>query len=134
MPKPTTELPATEVAPNPRSEKRTRRIFTRDYKLSILQQAQACQHGELGALLRREKLYSNQLSQWRRELEQGGLEALAKSAPGPKAQFTPEQKKIAALEKENARLKTLIAVKDNCIELQKKVLAIIEQLESGNVP
>jgi transposase-like protein len=134
MPKPTTELPATEVAPNPRSEKRTRRIFTRDYKLSILHQAQACQHGELGALLRREKLYSNQLSQWRRELEQGGLEALAKSAPGPKAQFTPEQKKIAALEKEISRLKQLIAVKDNCIELQKKVLAIIEQLESGNTP
>lgn len=134
MPKPTTHLPETEVAPNPASEKRSRRIFTREYKLSILQQAAACQHGELGALLRREKLYSNQLSQWRRELESGGVDALAKSAPGPSAKLTPEQKRIAALEKENAKLKKTIEMKDNCIELQKKVLAMIEQLEREDTP
>lgn len=129
MPKPTTQLPKTEVAPDPKAEKRTRRIFTREYKLSILQQAAACQHGELGALLRREKLYSNQLSQWRRDFEAGGADALAKSKPGPASKLTPEQKRIAALEKENARLKKTIEVKDNCIELQKKVLVMVEQLE-----
>ena len=129
MPKPTTHLPETEVAPDPKSEKRTRRIFTREYKLSILQQAAACQHGELGALLRREKLYSNQLSQWRREFEAGGAGALAKSAPGPASKLTPEQKRIVALEKQIAKLKKTIEVKDNCIDLQKKVLAMVEQLE-----
>ena len=129
MPKPTTHLPETEVAPDPKSEKRTRRIFTREYKLSILQQAAACQHGEVGALLRREKLYSNQLSQWRRELEAGGADALVKSTPGPASKLTPEQKRIAALEKENAKLRKTIEVKDNCIDLQKKVLAMVEQLE-----
>ena len=44
MPKHTTSLPKVEVAPDPKSEKRTRRVFTREYKLSILQQAVACQH------------------------------------------------------------------------------------------
>ena len=93
-----------EVSPNPQLEKRTRRIFTVDYKLSILQQADACQHGELGVLLRREKLYSNQLSQWRREFSEQGIEGLGKSQPGPKAHKTPEQKRIEQLEKEFPQL------------------------------
>ena len=59
--------PMTQILPNPKLEKRGRRSFTVEYKLSILQQAEACQHGELGPLLRREKLYSNQLDQWRRD-------------------------------------------------------------------
>ena len=118
-----------EVSPNPQLEKRTRRIFTVDYKLSILQQADACQHGELGVLLRREKLYSNQLSQWRREFSEQGVEGLGKSQPGPKAHKTPEQKRIEQLEKENARLRQQLVVKDSCIDLQKKVLALTEQAE-----
>jgi transposase len=84
MPKRATDILTTEVTPDPRSEKRTRRVFTRDYKLSILQQAEACQHGDLGVLLRREKLYSNQLSQWRREFKAGGAEALENLLPAPK--------------------------------------------------
>ena len=60
MPKPTTLLPETQVKPDPKSESRTRRTFTTEYKLSILNQANSCQRGELGELLRREKLYSNQ--------------------------------------------------------------------------
>ena len=67
MPKPATPADP-KVEPNPVLEKRSRRTFTTEYKLSIIQQADACQHGELGELLRREKLYSNQLQQWRREL------------------------------------------------------------------
>lgn len=52
MPKPITAV-ETKIMPDPKLEKRTRRIFTVEYKLSILQQADACKHGELGALLRR---------------------------------------------------------------------------------
>lgn len=59
MPKPIT-IVEPKVMPDPKLEKRTRRIFTVEYRLSIIQQADACKHGELGALLRREKLYSNQ--------------------------------------------------------------------------
>lgn len=133
MPKPTTLLPKTEVKSDPKLERRSRRTFSRDYKLSIIRQADACQHGEIGELLRREKLYSNQLSQWRHELATGGVDALLKSAPGPAAKLSPEQKRIAALEKENARLRKTIEVKNNCIDLQKKVLSMIEQLEQEDM-
>lgn len=126
MPKPDTQS-SQEVTPDPQLEKRTRRIFTADYKLSIVQQADACQHGESGVLLRREKLYSNQLAQWRREFSEQGVAGLGKSQPGPEAGKTPEQKRIEQLEKENARLRRQLEVKDSCIDLQKKVLALTEQ-------
>jgi len=71
------------VKPDPNLEKRIRRVFTGDYKLSIIQQADACKHGELGALLRREKLYAGQLLQWRREMAEHGVQGLSKSSPGP---------------------------------------------------
>ena len=69
MPKSLSDLLDTQITPEPTLEKRTRRQFTPEYKLRIIAQADACQYGELGALLRREKLYSNQLSDWRRELK-----------------------------------------------------------------
>ena len=48
--------PMTHILPNPKLEKWGRRSFTVEYKLSILQQADACQHGELGPLLRHDKV------------------------------------------------------------------------------
>lgn len=130
MPKNTTVDP--QVKPLPELEKRSRRIFTTEYKLSIIQQADACKHGELGALLRREKLYSNQLAQWRREFAAEGVKGLQKSQPGPAASKTPEQKRIEQLEKENARLRHQLDVKDSCIMLQKKAIALVETLDQGS--
>ncbi len=76
MPKPLSiTLPQAQVTPLPELEKRSRRRFTTEYKLCILAEADHCQHGELGALLRRENLYSNQLQRWRRQLAQGGEQA-----------------------------------------------------------
>lgn len=92
-------------------------------------QADACQHGELGALLRREKLYSNQLQQWRREQAEHGLDGLQKSAPGPAAKKTAEQKRIELLEKEIQRLRKQLEVKDGCLMLQKKALDLLDLLE-----
>ena len=120
-----------KVMPDPKLEKRTRRIFTVEYKLSILQQADACKHGELGALLRREKLYSNQLAQWRREFAEQGVAGLKKSAPGPSSKKTPEQKRIEQLEKENQRLRRQMEVKDGCLMLQKKALELLDSLEES---
>ena len=80
MPKRTS---STQVTPEPALEKRTRRQFTPEYKLRIIAEADACKYGELGSLLRREKLYSNQLSDWRREYAVKGVAGLSKSAPGP---------------------------------------------------
>ena len=105
MPKPQSELPENQVTPNPGLEKRTRRQFSTEYKLKILAEADACQHGEIGALLRREKLFSSQLTTWRRELAAGGAEKLSKTAPGLKASKSAEQKRIDQLERENERLK-----------------------------
>lgn len=134
MPKPISLLPENQVKPCSKTEGRTRRIFTTEYKLSIINLANACKHGELGPLLRKEKLYSNQLAQWRREFAEGGVEALSKSTPGPAPKLSPEQKRIAQLEKQVAKLRKQVEIKDQCIDLQKKVLAIIEQTEQGNTP
>ncbi len=63
MPKPTSELPDNQVVPNPRYEKRTYRYFSAADKKRILAEADACAHGELGELLRREKVYTSQQRQ-----------------------------------------------------------------------
>ena len=129
----TTPKPATtanpKVEPSPALEKRVRRAFSTEYKLSIIQQAEACQHGELGELLRREKLYSNQLSQWRRERAEQGLDGLKKSAPGPAPKKTAEQKRIEQLEKENDRLRKQIEIQNGCLTLQKKALDLLDMLD-----
>ncbi len=67
MPKPVSELPENQVTPEPSLEKRTRRQFTPEYKLRIITQADACKHGELGAMIPRERLESNERSSRRRE-------------------------------------------------------------------
>ena len=67
--------------------------------------------------LRREKLYSAQLQQWRRELAEKGVEGLSKSAPGPKASKTPEQRRIDRLETENARLARKLELANDCLAL-----------------
>jgi transposase-like protein len=131
MPKPTTAI-SNQVTPDPSLEKRTRRTFSADYKLRIIRQADACQHGELGPLLRKEKLYPNQISQWRRELEAEGIDGLSKSAPGPRSALNADQKRIIKLEKENQRLRREVAIKDDCLDLQKKALSLLDQLNSAN--
>ena len=83
MPKSASDRLDTQITPEPALEKRSRRQFVPEYKLRIIAQADACKYGELGALLRREKLYSNQLSDWRREYAQNGVAGLRKSAPRP---------------------------------------------------
>ena len=81
-----------------------RRKFDAAYKLAVLGEADRLTgSGEIGALLRREALYSSQLTSWRREREAGALEALGRRR-GRKARSSPEQKRVAALEARNARL------------------------------
>lgn len=133
MPKPTTmsEL-STEVVPAAGLEKRTRRQFTTEYKLRIIAEADQCRHGELGALLRRENLYSNQLRDWRKLLAEGGEQALSKSAPGPKAKLSVEQRELEALRRENARLNRKLEIANGCLELQKKALQMLDQVRAGS--
>lgn len=131
MPKSISERPDTQVTPEPALEKRTRRQITPEYKLRIIAEADSCKYGELGALLRREKLYSSQLSGWRREFADNGVAGLSKSAPGPAASRTPEQRRIDQLEKENNRLNQKLDIANDCLDLQKKALSMLDRLSNG---
>ena len=95
-----------------------RRIYTASYKLSILQEADRCnQSGQIGALLRREGLYSSHLSTWRRQRVAGQLEALSSKKRGPKA----EDAEVVALRRENERLRAQLEQAELIIAAQKKL-------------
>lgn len=132
MPKLSSELHDTQITPEPSLEKRTRRTFTMAYKLRILAEAEACKHGELGALLRREKLYSTHLSIWRREFADQGVAGLSKTTPGPVAAQSPEQRRIEQLEKEKRHLLRKLDIANDCLDLQKKALSMLDRSNSGS--
>jgi transposase-like protein len=132
MPKPSADLPNTQVIPKPISEKRTRRAFTTDYKLRILAEADNCAYGQLGALLRRENLYSSQLREWRQEMAAHGIEKLSKTHPGPAPANTSAARYVEQLEKENGRLRKRLQMAEDCLDLQKKVLSMLDQANTGN--
>jgi transposase len=132
VPKTSSPQSDTQLLPDPILEKRTRRIFKPEYKLRIIQDADACKHGELGALLRREKLYSNQLADWRREYVDKGLAGLDKSAPGPAPLKSAEQRQIETLQRQVAKLKGDLQTANDCLDIQKKVLSIVERSSNGS--
>lgn len=102
-----------------------RRQFSAAYKLSVLAEAdRLTQPGAIGALLRREKLYSSHLVTWRRERDAGALEALGRRR-GRKAKLTPEQRRIAALEARNARLERELAQTRLIVDVQKKLCTLL---------
>jgi transposase len=106
--------------------KPSRRRYTAEYKLGILREAEGCTgRGELGALLRREGLYSSNLTQWRKQRERGGLAGLSrKRGPSPKARNALAEK-VRVLERETARLKARAERAEGLVELQKKVSEIL---------
>ena len=132
MPKSTNDTSETQVQPDPILENRTRRTYSTEYKMNIIAQADACQHGELAALLRRERLYRKQVSKWRREFAEAGVAGLEKTAPGPSASKTPEQHRIEQLEKANSRLCRKLEIANDCLELQKKALLMVDHLNNGS--
>jgi transposase len=110
-------------APDPEvPEKARRRRFTSDYKLRIVQAAERCMEaGEVGALLRREGLYSSQLATWRGQVRNGTLRALAPKKRGPKKKRDPRDAEIAKLRRENERLKKQLQHHTIALEAQKKL-------------
>jgi len=102
-----------------------RRQFTAAYKLCVLDEADRCASpGAIGALLRREGLYSSHLTMWRREREAGALAALGRRR-GRKATLTAEQKRLAALQAENARLRGELEQAHTIIDVQKKLCTLL---------
>jgi transposase-like protein len=105
-------------------EKATRRRFTAAYKAQILDEADTCEPGELGELLRREGLYSSSLSRWRAERD---AEALDSRKRGRKAKSTKKEiLEMAQLKRENERLAERLRQAELIIEVQKKVSEMME--------
>ena len=104
-----------------------RRQYSRAYKLRILAEVAQCQRGEVGALLRREGLYSSMLSKWRQQQAEGKLD----QPSGSQEQEVEDQvKELRRLKRENARLQTQLAKAEAIIEVQKKLSALLETMEN----
>lgn len=105
-----------------------RRSFSAAYKLRILSEVDRCSaRGEIGALLRQEGLYSSHLTAWRRQRKTGDLQALAPKQRGRKAKQNQKDVKIAALQRENERLRRQLEQAELIIGAQKKLTAALEQ-------
>ncbi len=120
-------VPSVGVVPDPELVGRPRRRrFSAEYKLRIVREADA-RPGEIGALLRREGLYSSLLTEWRRARDSGALEALApkrRGRRGPSPEQVDNQRLRHALERTQADLETARRV----IEVQGNVSALLEEL------
>jgi transposase-like protein len=113
------EMPKTEVI-----AKAKRKQFSAAEKLRILREVDACQgSGEIGALLRREGIYSSYLTTWRRQRERGELDGLAPQKRGPKPD--PQAIEIERLRRENARLQERLRQAELIIDVQKKVARML---------
>jgi transposase len=116
------EMPKTEVV-----AKAKRRQYTAEYKLRILREVDACEElGEIGALLRREGIYSSSLSNWRRQRERGELDGLSPQKRGPKPD--PQAVELAKLKRENERLRERLRKAELIIEVQKKVAQMLSEV------
>jgi transposase-like protein len=108
-------------------EKARRRAFTVEYKRKIVKEAESCKGpGEIGALLRREGLFSSHLTTWRQARDRGELApGAATKKRGPKAApVDPRDKKIAELERQNAKLTTRAERAEAIADIQKKLAAL----------
>ena len=108
------------------SPKPQKRKLSPEYKRRILEEAAACEHGELGALLRREGLYYSSLAVWRKEVEAGTLGVKKRGRPSP-----VDRKELKRLEAENSRLKLKLEQAEAIIEAQKKLARLLESLKDG---
>ena len=108
-----------EVQPKPE-----RRRFTAEYKRRIVSEADQCQYGELGSLLRREGLTYAQIGKWRSAYAEGTLD----KKRGPVA--NPNRAEMRRLETENARLKKQLERAELIIDAQKKLARLLEEEQS----
>jgi len=112
-------IPDPEVEP-----KAQHRHFTADYKQKILEEIDATTHpGEIGAILRREGLYSQLISKWRQQRQRHGLTDTTQTPRGPKP--NPQAAQLEQLQREKARLQARLEQAERIIEIQKKVSQLL---------
>jgi transposase-like protein len=122
------DIPDPEVVP-----KAKRRKFSAEYKRRILDEADSCtEPGQIGALLRREGLYSSHLTTWRRQRDRGLIQALSPKKRGRKRKDELERE-VARLQRENARLQARLEQAEMIIDVQKKLSKLLglETEENG---
>ena len=108
-----------------------RRRFTAEYKLRILEEADRCaMPGEMGALLRREGLYSSHLTKWRRQRDEGARAGLG--LPRGRKQKDRLEEEVHRLRKEIAQLRTALERAEKVIEVQGNVSALLRDLSRGS--
>ena len=118
-----TESANKNVEKNPEvTQRAARRRFTAEYKRRIAVEAESCQQpGEVGALLRREGLYSSVVQRWRRQLREESLSSSEKSNSKPSS-----AQEVARLKRENERLKEKLRQAELIIDVQKKVSELMQ--------
>jgi transposase len=119
-------IPDPEVVP-----KAERRKFSAEYKRRVLEEADACtESGQIGALLRREGLYSSHLTTWRRQREAGLLETLSPKKRGRNGKDEMERE-LVGLRRENERLQARLEQAETIIEVQKKLSHLLGLAEEN---
>lgn len=117
------DLPSSDLEVKP---KKPRRRLTAGYKLRVLEEADKCKGpGEVGALLRREGLYSSSLSAWRKQRAQGALGALSEKRGRKPKEANPLEQEVVKLNREKARLESKLKQAEAIIEAQKKISEIL---------
>ena len=103
-----------------------RRQFTAEEKLRILEEVDACtEPGEVGALLRRQGIYSSYLTRWRRARDKGQLAGLDAQKRGPKASDAALNRQVVELRRENEQLQARLEQAEAIIEIQKKLSTLL---------
>ena len=118
-------------------ERAARRRFTPQYKLKILREAERCSTpGEVGALLRREGLYSSNLSAWRKQREAGAFASMSATKRGRQPKLSAQDKELARLRQELERVHKKLGQAEKIIEVQKKLSEVLgmslDMAEDGN--
>lgn len=132
---------STEDAAGPRAGRPVRRTFSAEDKRRLVAEYDATPRGQKGAMLRRERLYDSHITEWRAAIAAGTLDAPPKRGrpKGSRTTRSPEQARIAELERENTRLladldrkEQALAAKDDALEVLGKGVAFLEALSSRN--
>jgi len=108
------------------STKRRRRKFNAEDKRRILREADACKKpGELGALLRREAIYSSMLAAWRAARDRGEIAGLSKKRGRKPNEVDSRDKKIVELERAVGKLTKRAERAEALVEIQKKISVLL---------
>lgn len=116
----------TEVIP--KKTKRTRRYLTANYKLEILKEIDACtDESQVGSLLRRERLLSAQVANWRKQQQEAESDVFTEKKRGPKVEDSAViRDELQQLRKENQKLRERLLKAETIISVQKKVSILLE--------